>query len=750
MGVSSAHRAPVHHLISWRRLRFPFKSRDSAERPTRLLTAAFLAVVTAGCRDSGTSARAGPTGLRGVASGCNVLLLTLDTTRADRIGCYGWKRAVTPALDALAQSGVRFDRAFCQAPITLPSHAVLLTGTYPPENGVRDNGRYALGRELPTLAESFRRHGYKTAAFIACQALDARHGLDRGFEVYDDEMPVSKSGESLYERRADQVCDKALEWLRRGRQEPFFCWVHLYDPHSPFAPPKPYLDMTGDPYDGEIAFMDAHIRRLVDWMRADSLLSKTLIVVVADHGESLGEHGYGFHALLVYDSIMRVPLMFSLPGRLPANVTHRGIVRVADVMPTILDLMGWDAPPQVSGESFIGALGGEAIPSRQSYGETDFPYENFGWSKLRCLIERRFKYIAAPEIELYDRVADHRELRNLARKHPDIVGSMRQSLAALQQRMHQRDGVLVGMDAETARALRSLGYVGSSPPPPTAVTKLKNPKDMVDVVRGFRRAEELLAERRAMEAINLLEPLVERSPESFVLAELLAKACATAGLREYAQRTAMNALSLHPQSADAHVLLAWVLGGRGALPQAVQACGEALGLAPGNEQARNLLHELKDALAREQAENAALARTLESTPDEVGAWFTLGTRLIRWGRLADGLGVLKDGLARNPEDPALASALAWHLATLPDSDLRDADEALRLARIACRGTLESNPNALDTLAAALAAVGRFDEAVETAQRAAKLAEQSGDQRLAAVIGRRLRAYRANQPTRWLP
>jgi len=700
-----------------------------------------------GCGDED---RVGAGDGRGIASGCNVLLITLDTTRADRLGCYGWTRAVTPTLDALAHSGVRFEKVYAQAPITLPSHVTMMTGTYPPEHGVRDNGRYALGPELTTLAEVFQRHGYRTAAFIACQVLDSRYGLARGFEVYDDRMPLRTPDQAFYDRPADRVCDNVLSWLPSARGGPFFCWVHLFDPHAPYTPPAEYLDQAGSPYDGEVAFMDANISRLIEWLRANELLANTLVIAVADHGESLGEHGYGFHALLVYDGIMRVPLIFSLPGRLPADVTRTGIVRVVDVMPTILDLMGWETPPEVSGESLLAALSGEETAQRAAYVESDFPFESFGWSKLRSLVEERWKYIRAPRRELYDLLADPGELRNLAETQTSIVKRMEKRLGELEQRMQRRTAVAVEVDTDTMRALRGLGYVGGGAPAGAPTANLKNPADMVDVVDDFRRAETLLDARRALEVIELMEPAAECSPESFVIVELLARAYAGAGILECAQGLLHEALAIRPEAPGPLIMLARVYDARGAAAQAIEACSKVLEYEPDHQEARNLLPALQRALERQEQRLGELRQRFRAGPESVDTCLSLARALLGAGQTGEALDVLRAGLARNPDDARLASELAWQLATTPADELRNGAEAVRLARTLCREAGESRADLLDTLGAALAEAGQFEQAADAARRAGNLAKEAGQQALSIVIARRLRLYQAQRPYRSPP
>lgn len=546
-------------------------------------------LVGMGCKDSkdGKSASASEG-----AGGYNLLLITLDTTRADHIGCYGWTRAATPVLDSLARTGVKFEQAFSHAPITLPSHTSLLTGTLPPEHGVRDNGRYVLGPELPTLAEVYRQHGYKTGAFVAAGVLDSRYGLDRGFDTYDDEMPRNPAGEPYRDRHGDAVCDRALTWLEQTRDKPFMCWVHFFDPHAPYVPPPAFLAKTGDPYDGEIAFVDAQIGRLMDWLKTNDLSSRTLVVAVADHGESLGDQGYLWHALLVYVSTMRVPLILSLPGRLPQGTSSPDMAGISDIMPTILDFMGWSVPDQVTGRSLLPALRGHTMPAHAIYGESDFPYNSFGWSKLRCLVNTRWKYIRAPKAELYDRLADPGETQNLTEVHPDVTQKLEADLAALEENMAVRESPVRRMDADTRQTLRSLGYVGGEPPQ-VEPANLKNPRDMVHVNTAFREAESLLGARRPKQAIALLEPAVKESPESFVLVEMLGKAYAMVGRFKEAERLLLEALVLYPDSADTYELLSITFASQSQFDKAIEACQKVLEIEPDHERGRALLEKLR-------------------------------------------------------------------------------------------------------------------------------------------------------------
>ena len=705
----------------------------------RLTMLIALALSLGGCRDPEHSPP--PTGRPdAIATGCNVLLITMDTTRADRLGCYGRERAATPALDTLARTGVRFDQAFSAVPITLPAHTALLTGTYPPENGVRNNARYALGPELPTLPEILQQHGYRTGAFMASRVLAARYGLNRGFELYDDSM-------SGWERPANEVCDKALGWLSQVEAKPFFCWVHLFDPHAPYEPPPPYAERVADPYDGEIAFMDANIGRLLAWLDEHNLRSKTLVVAVADHGESLGEHGYDWHSLLVYDAMMRVPLILSLPGRIPEQTTCNDVVRGVDVMPTILDLLGWDAPPEVSGESLLAALRGERLSPRQSYGESEYAYEGFCWSKLRCLIEGRWKYIRAPQVELYDRIADPGELNNLAQAQPGLTARLEDELSACEQRMRTISSTPLAVDAQGVQVLRGLGYVGAPPPTVEPGESLPNPRDMVQIVQDQRLAETLLGAGGAREAIDLMEPARQRSPRSFVIVELLAKAYAAAGWYELAQLTLQDALAIYSESPEAWYSLTRVLAARGAPGRALQACERTLSLDPDHEGARTTLPKLRGLAARHQAAIRGLREQSRAHPDDAPIALALSDALALAGETDQAIDVLKAALSRHPQDPELATRLAWRLATTPRDNLRNGAEALRLAKLACEASKTPPPDRLDALAAAMAETGDYDGATSTARRAADLAQTAGDTQLAASIARRAAQYESKHPYR---
>ncbi len=361
----------------------------------------------------------------------NVLLVTVDTTRADHLGAYGYDRDTSPTVDALAAEGVLFEHAFAHAPITLPSHTSMLTGTFPLAHGVRDNGRFSVADDLETLPEMLRERGYATGAFVSAFVLDSRFGLDQGFDVYDDSFTAEWSEDKLRDARiynqmvtdrpADQTTQRAIAWLAEQAESPFFLWVHYYDPHQRYAPPHPWDQLYQDNlYDGEIAFMDSEIARLFDALRERGLWDRTAVLLTGDHGESLGQHGEATHAVLAYDSTLRVPLVIKPPAGVAVErkVVTESVSHV-DLLPTVGDLLDLPTPSGLPGRSLLPAIQGRAPSGRAAdraiYFESALPRFSFGWEPLFGVRAGSWKYIHAPEPELYDLERDPGEQRNIAR-----------------------------------------------------------------------------------------------------------------------------------------------------------------------------------------------------------------------------------------------------------------------------------------------------------------------------------------------
>ena len=334
------------------------------------------------------------------ASPLNVLLVTIDTLRADKLGCYGNKRVKTPNIDALAQDATLFTRAFAHNPLTLPSHANILLGTTPPYHGVHDNMNFTVRDEFLTLAEHLKHSGYRTGAVIGAFPLDSRFGLDQGFDFYDDDFKKRGAPKhAVGERRAEVVTQIAQRWLDE-QASPWFLWMHIWDPHFPYDAPEPFLSQyQKKPYDGEVAYVDSVLGTFLHHMTERDVMDKTLVVVTSDHGESLGDHGEKTHGMFAYNSTIWVPLIFRIPGIQPRKSSQQ--VSHIDIFPTVCDVLGIGKPDALQGCSLLMATQGKKLPVRRIYFESLEPYYNFGWAPLRGFIHGKDKFIDSPIFEFY-------------------------------------------------------------------------------------------------------------------------------------------------------------------------------------------------------------------------------------------------------------------------------------------------------------------------------------------------------------
>jgi arylsulfatase A-like enzyme/cytochrome c-type biogenesis protein CcmH/NrfG len=402
----------------------------------------------------------------GDLSGYNVLLITADTTRADRLGCYGYDRALTPVVDGLAGRGVLFENAYSPAVTTLPAHATILTGLLPPAHGVRANGSYRLREGIDTLPERLREAGFKTGAVVGARVLAAAFGLDRGFGFYDDMISRAEASarEIVVQRDAETVTGKALEWLERQGGERWFLWAHYFDPHAPYRPPQPYGEQSESrPYDGEIAFMDSQIGRLLEGIEDLGGRESTVVVFVGDHGEGLGDHGERAHGVLLYDETTRVPLILAVPGVIEGPRRVAAVVRTTDIMPTLLDLLGMESGRSKLQASLWPLIDGQIDDAGlAAYSESVVPFIRYGWSPMASIRLGDWKYVHAPEAELYDMASDPRETSNLARARPETAGQLRSRLEQiLRETVAEGAGsTVIGLSPEEEDQLRSLGYAG--------------------------------------------------------------------------------------------------------------------------------------------------------------------------------------------------------------------------------------------------------------------------------------------------
>ena len=434
----------------------------------------------------------------------NLIVISLDTTRADHLGSYGYASARTPATDALARAGALFAQAATPAPLTLPAHSSLMTGFYPTYHGVRLNGTAALSQSHTTLAEVLAGHGYNTGAFVGAFVLDGRWGLNQGFGTYDDQFDMKKFKHldlAAVQRPGDQVMDAAIRWLDGQRHDPFFAWIHLYDAHSPYEPPERLAsDFRGRGpvglYDGEIAFADEQVGRCVSWLKTAGLDDRTILVVVGDHGESLGSHGEGTHGYFIYDDVLHVPLIIATPIDELRGIRVDAQVSLVDVFPTVLALAGIDSQGRLDGRSLVPLMFHPATPdTAYAYSESMTPNLQYGWSALHSLRSPRYKFIRAPTPELYDLTADPGEIHNVLSSHRSMAHDMDSALDRLMAESSRgaRAPEVANLDRDTIARLSSLGYVGGTPAASTAPAgALADPKDRLDVFIDVQRAGELM------------------------------------------------------------------------------------------------------------------------------------------------------------------------------------------------------------------------------------------------------------------
>jgi arylsulfatase A-like enzyme/Flp pilus assembly protein TadD len=472
----------------------------------------------------------------------NVILITLDTTRADRMGFLGSKRGLTPNLDALSRQSVVFTHAYSQVPLTTASHATILTGTYPQFHQVNDFG-VPLAEDLPYAPYIFRGNGYHTAAFVGSLVLDpatrSAPGFERGFDLYDAGFHRRRQGEDRYqaiERRGGEVIGRTLEWLTTHYDGPFFIWVHLYDAHDPYDPPEPYkTKYASAPYDGEIAYVDAAVGKLLSWLRLRGLYDGALIAVMADHGEALGDHGETTHGIFLYDETIRVPLLFKLPRERSAGKRIESRAGLVDVLPTILQEVGIAIPHDVQGESLLSMLkpttlkpaaagragaanskATETAPDRPAYAESDYPHRTFGWSSLRALRTGKYLFVEAPRKELYDQSADPKAEHNLSPTSVAVTNTLASQLDAFRQKtITSKEAPKVTADPGLQERLNALGYVAtdsSSASMPGIKETGADPKDKVEVVNLLHRAEMFKEEMHFAEAVPLLEQVIALEP----------------------------------------------------------------------------------------------------------------------------------------------------------------------------------------------------------------------------------------------
>jgi choline-sulfatase len=520
----------------------------------------------------------------------DVLLITIDTLRADHVGAYGFKNARTPTIDGLARNGVLFEHAYSQVPLTLASHTSLLTGTYPFHNGVQDFTGQPLSPNIRSVAQALQAQGYDTAAIVSSYVLDRSWGLNRGFNLYYDVFKGSNFLENdpgLVERKAGGSVDEALKWLRRNRTKPFFLWLHLYDPHSGYEPPEPFRTQFADsPYDGEIAYADQELGRVIAYLKQRGLYDRTLVILASDHGESLGEHGEKEHGFFVYHSTLHVPLVLKAPLSSGIRAHHvSDPVPIMGIAPTILATLKLHDPIQQQFET-ESLLAAGTSNSASVYSESFYSFSSFGWSPVRTINNRSYQFIEAPKPELYDLRNDPAEKQNLIADQPAVGSVMDQELKNLVLRYAPHDSPTGGsqLDAEAVEKLRALGYMAyRSPVSAEALAAgLSDPKDKIldfnTLLDGIDAGKlgDLDGERRRLIQVQ------ETNPNMYLIPFLLGETELKAANWKAAQDALERSLKLNPDFDQAMTALARAFHQQGQDVQALQWVQKAIEANPKN------------------------------------------------------------------------------------------------------------------------------------------------------------------------
>jgi arylsulfatase A-like enzyme len=480
----------------------------------------------------------------------NVVLITLDSTRADRMGFLGSHGKFTPSLDSLAQEGIVFERAYAQAPLTVVSHATILTGTYPQTHKVTQFAAPLAG-SLPYLPDLLHSKGYHTAAFVGAKALDPRNGgapgFDRGFDVYDAGFHLPLKGEGRYQsvaRRGDQVVTRAIAWMTSNSHGPFFLWVHINDAHAPYAAS----------YDAGVRTADAAVGRLVAALRTQKLYDDTVIAVAADHGESLGAHGEDTHGIFLYDETIHVPLVVKLPHQQMAAKRVPARVRLVDVAPALLEAVEVPVPSQMQGQSLLRVAKSNPNADQPVYARTDFPQRAFGWSGLQAWIAGKYLYVRAPKPELYDLTADPGATHNLAQSSKATLDTIAGQLEAFDSRFSQ-GGKTSGSELSSSemQKLASLGYVGlqKSAGASTAASGT-DPKDQIATANKVQSAVLQLEGGQFEKVVAALEPIVAKLPDMYLAQYALGVALHQQQRYPQAVEHLHKAIELQPDSSWAH------------------------------------------------------------------------------------------------------------------------------------------------------------------------------------------------------
>jgi len=688
----------------------------------------------------------------------NVLLISIDTCRADHLSCYGFDQPTTPHIDAIAGEGAVFENVVAPVPLTLPAHSSMLTGLTPLRHGVHDNFEYRLGQSQVTLAEILKDHGFSTGAFVSAFVLDSQFGLDQGFDTYHDQFEKHHGPIHHSERSAGATSRLAIQWLEQHQHDRFFCFLHFFDPHAEYEPPEPFASRFADSaYAGEIAYADHCIGQVIARLKELGLYEKTLLVIVGDHGEMLGEHGEAGHGFFVYHGAIRVPMIFKLPGQHESQ-RIKELTGLIDIVPTVCRLLGVDAPPSVQGADLSGAVVKQDRPleERAYYCESLTPTK-YNASPLLAVVTRRWKYIQTTRPELFDLVEDPQEIDNLAESQLHQARLLQDRLLSmLEEQAAATDSDAKGqLDAESVARLEALGYVSGRVAEGFAFDDSKDdPKDLIEFHLNRQQALTLISRQQYSEATRLMNALLAQRPDYLDAHRELANIATLQNDLPKAVLHLTAALKLEPDHPQLHNDLGVAVASQGTLDAAIPRFRHAIQLKTDYADAQRNLATALAALGKHEEAANHYRQALEINPDDLKSLTNLGAILYSQDKMDDAVehfrratairpdsaryhSKLAEALAKTnrfdeaivhfreavrlqPSHPVFLNHLASILAMRPNRTPQDADEAVEVARRAAELTKQENPVILATLASAYASRGQFDQAAATAQAALRL------------------------------
>jgi len=690
----------------------------------------------------------------------NVVIISMDTTRADNLSCYGVYKNATPQIDALAKESVLFQNTYSPIPLTLPAHSTMLTGMYPPRHGIHDNIKYHLNDKNLTLAEILKDNGFATAAVIGAFILDSRFGLDQGFDVYDDTFKEELENSNISQRRGQESTQQAISWIQEKKDQQFFLFLHYYDPHMPYDPPEPFKSNILHPYFAEIAYMDDCIGHVIDKLRVLGLYDSTLIVITGDHGEMLGEHQEKTHGYYIYNGNIKVPLIFKVPGSKKAKKVD-DIAGIVDITPTICSLLDIDIPENVQGKDLSDYLihGKKVKPEeRHLYCECMTPTK-YGGNSLLGVITDKYKYIQTTRPELYDLINDPKESKDLIDQQPQQARILQDKLKQILEEsvLESTEGDLE-LDAEALQKLETLGYVGGSIEEEFSFDQEKtDPKDLIEYHVDMASIQGLIQSEKFDEAEQLCEKLIVQDiTETYgQLCHFMVSIAKKKNDFQKAVYYIQKIIEIDPAQPLAYLEHGKILLETGQVQQADDQFLKAHELAKGNA-------VISGNIAKAYFDNGKFKKAieycrkaLESNPDYVLVRLSLADTFIKINQLKPAIEQYYQVLQRNSDNLEALNALAWIQATSKSNNFFSPKEALRLAMQA-NEILEKqgvglskkqSAEMLDTLAAAYASNSQFKKAIEIAEKAIKLAREQELEALASRITNRLRLYQAGQPFR---